>query len=51
MVDEQVEPCLRNRLLLKLMLNTIDINPSAETGNGQDASQLHNPPDEHLYAE
>ena len=50
-IDKAEEPCLRGRLLVQLLTIAVELHPVDEACDGQDAGQLHDPPDEQLDAQ
>ena len=44
-------PRIRDWFLVDVLALLIGRKPAGDTGNSEDARQLHNPPDEQLYAE
>ena len=48
LVHQSEDPVLGDRLVVDLVFLTVILHPAGDTSDGQDAGQLHDPPDEQL---
>ena len=50
-LDEMESPRIRDGFFVDVLALLIGCQPAGDTGDGEDARQLHDPPDEQLHAE